>query len=458
MKNLSLLLITLIVLGCSSDFLNLEPPSEPNVANFYKTTADFNTATVGAYGALQTYPDMYFELTAYRSDELTVGAPTAGTQDRYNNDRFTDDASNQLQLNVWGNLYNGISRCNEIISRLGLSSIDAARRQQFEGETRFLRAYHYYNLVGFWGDVPLVLQPIGVEESYRVGRTPQSQVLDAIESDLVQAIGMLPAAYSGVNVGRATSGAARTLLAKVQIARKHYADAVLTLQPLLTGPYQLLADVRQVFNVENKNNNELIFTVRFQKDVPGEGHALWLSTTAANSSLVPSWILAAYAAEDKRRELLAYSRSGTANVYVPVKYLDVVSATTRTAGNDFPLLRFADVLLLYAEALNEKAYSGSGEALAALNKVRMRSGATAYRADALPGQASFRNAVQQERRLEFAYEGHRWFDLIRSGKAQSEIFLYEKLTVPDFRLLYPVPSQEYQKYGSPGLFPQNPGY
>ncbi|MFD2937834.1 RagB/SusD family nutrient uptake outer membrane protein [Spirosoma flavum] len=458
MKTIYTLVLAWLMCACGQNFLNLEPISEANVANFYQNASDFNTAVVGAYGALQTYPDMYFELTSYRSDELTVGAPTAGSQDRYNNDHFLDDASNQLQLSVWANLYNGIARCNEIISRLNTVNLDASVKQPFDGETRFLRAYHYYNLINFWGDVPLVLQPVSVEESYQIGRSSVAAVQEAIEADLTLAIQSLPASYTGVNVGRATAGSARTLLAKVQLMQKRYADVATTLQPLLTGPYQLLSDVSQVFNVANKYNAEIIFAVRYNKEVTNEGHGLWLTTTAATSSLVPPWILAAYPTGDRRRDLVTYARSGTANVYVPNKYLDVVSATTRTAGNDFPLLRFSDVLLMYAEALNEQSYVASGEALSILNRVRTRAGAPAYTAATLPDQSTFRQAIYLERKLEFAYEGQRWFDLLREGSAQAQVLAYEKITVPGYRLLYPVPSQEYLKYRNPTLFPQNPGY
>lgn len=459
MKKIIYLCLLPLLAGCEG-FLELQPKSEASADNFYQTAKNFNTALMGAYGQLQQYPDMYIELVSYRSDELTFGAPTAGTQDRYNIDKFTDDPSNQILLDAWGDLYNGISRCNEIIERLPASEISEELKKQYDAEARFLRAYHYFNLVNFWGSVPLVLKPLTAAEALKIGRSPVGDVEASLESDLELAIEHLPTTFAGNDAGRATSGAARTLLSKIYLRQEKYTEAANTLRPLipLGGTYSLLPDISQVFSVTNKSNSEVVFAVRFNKEVSDGGHPLWLTTNSADATLVPAGLLKAYETNDARRKLLAYARSGASTTYVMNKFMDVLSTATTRAGNDYILLRYADVLLMFAEASNEVGFTATGEALDALNRVRTRAGLEAYRNGELDNQQRFRDAVLLERRLEFPYEGHRYFDLIRSGTIKEEIQRYEEISVPDFRLLYPLPQSEIEKIGNPSIFSQNPGY
>ena len=463
MKNIIILLFAaFFITGCKKDFLVLNPQSQANAEGFYITAADFNTAVIGAYARFRDYPNMYFEMSSYRSDELTLGAPTAGTQDRYNIDKFQDDASNQLLLGVWGNLYNGINRSNEIITRIPDANFADVMKKQYEAEAKFIRAYHYYNLVKFWGDVPLVLKPVSPAESLTIGRSKAADVLSTIAEDLRYGMSNLPVSYTNASdMGRATSGAAAALLAKILLEQKKYPEVLAVLQPLINR-YSLLSNVADVFNVNNKNNAEIIFAVKFNKEVANGGHGLWLSTTSANSSLVPSTLSNAYhPTNDDRKNLLIYSRSGTSNNYLPNKFLDVISTTTRNASNDWILLRYPEVLLMYAEASNELSYASSGNAFNYLNQVRQRAtrkSTPVFTSQDFPDQVSFRNAIYQEYKLEFPYEGQRWFTLTRTGQASSVINQSEGLTIPTFRLLYPVPQTEVEKIGNPAIFPQNVGY
>lgn len=460
-KFLSIILLPLLLISCKKGFLTLNPISEASTENYYKTAKDFNTALIGAYSRFTDYPTMYFELSSYRSDELSLGAPTAGTQDRYNIDKFSDDPSNQILLNVWGNLYNGISRCNEIIARLPDASLTDAERKQIEAEARFIRAYHYYHLVKFWGNVPLITRPISPSESLTAGSVPSAQILNTLVEDLTFSAKNLPERFaSAADLGRATSGAANVLLAKVLMEQKNYTEVQRVLKPLLANRYKLLTDVADVFKVTNKNNEEVIFSVRYNKEVPGAGHGLWLSTTSAKSSLIPPKLLASYGANDRRRDLLLYSRSGSSNNFVPNKFMDVISATTQNAENDWILLRFSEVMLMYAEAVNELGYVTSGEAFDCLNQVRRRSAVTDpnFTSATLPNQAAFRDAVQQEYKLELAYEGQRWLILTRTGKADAAIRQEENINLPAFRLLFPIPQTEIEKIGNPSILPQNPGF
>ncbi len=462
MKNILILIIALVTLvGCKKGFLDIAPESQANAENFYKTSSDYETGLVGAYEKLKAYPNMYLELSSYRSDELTLGAPTAGTQDRYNIDKFQDDASNQLLLGSWADLYNGINRCNQITTRIKEVSFAENLKNQYEAEAKFIRAYHYYNLVNLWGNVPLVLSVISPEEALKTGSTKANDILNTIADDLRFAVLNLPQAYPSNAIGRATKGAASTLLAKVLLMQKKYPEVITALEPVI-GKYSLQTNVSDVFDVNKKNNTEVIFSVRFNKEVVGAGHGLWLNTTSASSSLIPPAIIGAYEpTKDKRRDLLLQARSGTSNNYLPKKFLDVISTVTKNAGNDWVLLRYADVLLMYAEAKNEVGYEASGKAFEYLNAVRQRAtlnSTPVFTATTFPDQVTFREAVYKEYALELPYEGHRWFHLVRTGKAIATIQQTENVVVEPFRLVFPIPQSEIEKVGNPTIFPQNAGY
>lgn len=463
MKKIFLIILAAITItSCSKDFLELNPQAQANSEGFYKTQSDFNTAVIGAYARFRVYPNMYFEMSSFRSDELSIGAPTAGTQDRFNIDKFQDDPSNQVTLGIWADLYNGINRCNEIIDRLPDANFTPSFKNQYEAEAKFIRAYHYYNLVNFWGNVPLVTTTISPDQALTIGGSNKEIIYALISNDLKFAINNLPQSYSNsIDVGRATSAAAAALLARILLDQKKYNEVISVLQPII-GRYSLLSRVGDVFNVNNKNNAEIIFSIRFNKEALNSGHGLWLSTTSTTSSQVPPSVLNSYhPTNDRRRDLLLNARSGTSNIFVPAKFLDVISTTTRNAGNDWILLRYAEVLLMYAEAANEISYEPTGNAFTYLNLVRSR--ATQNLTPLLtsvdfPNQLSFRNAIFQEYKLEFPYEGQRWFTLLRSQLAISTIATTENVVLPTFRLIFPIPQSEIQKINNPAIFPQNPGY
>ncbi len=456
MKKIKTLLLTAITIlsACKEDFIDLAPVSEPNAENFYKTANDFNTALVAAYSTLQSHVDIYFELVEYRSDNLFLDAPTAGTQDRYNIDKFKETSANELLNEAWGVHYNGLLRCNKILTLIGGVEMNEALKEQYEGEARFIRAYTYFNLVRFWGKVPLVLQPVSPEEALKIGRTDVSKVYNAIKEDLTIASEYLPSSYSGSDLGRATSGAASTLLGKVYLTQGKFSEAKAILSQVL-GKYSLLNNVDDVFDVNNKMNTEIIFAIRFNKDVVGEGHGLWFSVSDITTSPISDDLLNAFSANDKRRNLVAYTKVGS--VLVLNKFHDERSLVTNSAGNDYIILRYPDVLLMYAEAHNEMGYNANGDAFKYLNEVHTRAGLTPLTSDDLPNQVAFRAAILKERQFEFPFEGQRWFDLIRTGAAIDEI-AKTGLSIREYQFIYPVPNAEIEKINNKDIFDQNPGY
>jgi hypothetical protein len=331
-------------------------------------------------------------------------------------------------------------------------------RIQYEGEARFLRALTYFNIVRLWGNAPLILQPITTQEAYSQVRNNASEIYSAIEADLIFAE-QLPKKYADdADLGRATSGAAKVLLAKVYLTQRKQNEAVVLLEDLITNyaeVYGLQPTPEDIFDVTKKMNKEIVFAVRFSKTIPGENSSTHDAYT--NKFGLDAALLSGYKGTDKRKALLGYTRINS--TFIVKKYAEAPDPTTNNIGFDFPVLRWADVLLMYAEALNEVGYSSdeTGAAFTALNAVRSRATASLYNNTTLTDQSSFREAVLLERRLELPLENHRWFDLLRTGKAIDAMKVV-KLDITDNDLLYPIPESEVLIMNNPTGFPQNPGY
>ena len=451
-KIIYILGLVFLLTSCSKDFLEIEPVSDFNSEDFYKTEGEFNAALTGAYAKLQGQVSIYFELSEWRSDYLDLAAPTAGTQDRYDICKFQDNSANGLITSAWANYYNGILRCNVITDNLAGATLDESFKKQIEGEARFIRALTYFNMVRLWGDVPIILKQVTPDESLAIGRSPVADVYQVIESDLLFAKDNLKL----TNNGRATSGAAKALLGKVYLTQKKYSEAITLLSELI-GQYALLPNIADVFSTTNKQNKELIFSIQFYKGISAEGHGLWFSVSDVTTTPNTLKIQKAYETVDTRKAMFDYTLAGPKNnIFVPGKFFD--TPTNNNYGNDYTILRYADVLLMLSESLNEQSYQPAGTAFDYLNEVRKRAKLTPLTATDLPNQGSFRDAVLQERFLEFPFEGHRWFDLIRTNTAAKEIKTGIGINILPFQLLYPVPQTEIQKINNPSIFYQNEGY
>lgn len=451
------LLIISLLAGCRKDFLDLKPLSQPNANNFYRTANDFGNAVNGAYDALQStsqYGGDFNTLLEARSDNVLDNDPSSNAGLRYNIDRFIEPTTNTILRDTWGSLYTGINRTNLVLDKIDAVDFDATLKARYKGEAQFIRALSYFNLVRLWGRVPLVLTAGTTADARQYVRNEVSEIYAAIEKDLTAAATNLPVSYTGTDVGRATAGAAKGLLGKVLVTEKKFDQAVPVLRDVVNaGTYRLLPNPGDPFLVTNKNNAEMLFAVKFKKGGL-EGHGLWYGTNIGDN--IEASLRAAYPAGDKRLPLtLQVPVPSNVNV-VPRKFYDEFSAAN-DVGNDFPVLRFADVLLLYAEALNEAGYQADGEAFRVLNLVRSRAGVTPYTAALLPTKETFRTAVINERRLELALENDRWFDLVRTGTAVSALKI-TGITVPANRVIYPIPQSEIDLYNNPTTFPQNPGY
>lgn len=453
-------LATLLMTSCGDSFFDLEPASSVTIDKVYKTASDYNVAVIGCYAKLQSQVDFYTECCEYRSDNLSLGAPTAGTQDRYDIDHFTEKPSNGILSSYWANFNNNVYRCNLLLDQIDGANFAENLKKQYKGEAMFIRALNYFNMYRIWGGVPATKHVVSAAEALKVARYSDEQMFDLIAGDLKEIVdnNYLPETYSSADMGRATSGAAKALLGKVYLTFHKWTEAKDILSQLI-GKYQLVSPIAQVFNVDNKNNNEIIFAVHFNKEIEGEGHSYWYNlTNASDDTNQTSSLLNTFPTGDARKDLITYVQVEK-NVRLMNKFYDTKSPTFKTVGNDQILLRYADVLLMYAEALNEIQYDASEGSLALkyLNAVRQRAGISNLTVKQLPTQEKFRKGILVERQREFPYEGQRWFDLVRMGFAKS-VMAENGVEIKDYQLLFPIPQQEIEKVGDKSILWQNPGY
>lgn len=479
---------TILFFGsCSKDFINLAPASNQTSATFFKTAADFQQGVNAIYDGLQSqqaYGKTFYYLMEVRSDNTDIADRGANAGVASQVDLFTEATTNSFVSDGFAGSYVIITRANAVLDRIDGASIDDASKKQFKGEALFLRALSYFNLVRLFGNVPLVVRTESPNESLADKRNPVAEVYAQIESDLKLAATLLPVAYTSSNdLGRATAGSANTLLGKVYVTEKKWSDAATVLKTVLPN-YSLLPNYADLFRADNPVSAETVFTVRFRKGLsPTEGNTffsdmvpmIYINGTvyAGATNNRPTVDMAkAYEAGDKRFAAsmdTVYLRNATtlsSGRYVK-KYLDL-PATTGDQGNSFPVLRYADALLLLAEALNEQAYSAAvtdGSALYYLNRVRIRAGLNAYSGTDLPTQDAVREALYRERRVELAFENDRWFDVIRYSKGlatlQSHLQKEYGLASPVLttnRFLFPIPQREIEVHHDPVNFPQNAGY
>lgn len=474
------LLITCALVGCSKDYLNLTPISSAVSANFYKTADDIKIAVNGAYGSLQAggvFSNIYIFGDITSDNSYPVASGTVTDQDEF--DRFYIRTTNPYISGCWNDSYKAISRFNTILDRVSAVQMDELLKNRYIGEVKFLRGLVYFHLVRIFGDVPLVLKEItNPDEGYQYGRNPKAEVYAQIEKDLQEAEAVLPVSYSSADIGRATQGAAKALLGKVYLTEKKYSEAAAKLKEVIDlNVYDILSSYGDVFKVSNKNNKESVFDVQFKSGGSGEGNS-WPNSFAPQNSgnAVIQFggdgnnnptddILAAYEAGDLRKNItVATSYVNASGAIVPgnfvKKYYDV-PASKNDNGNNIPVIRYADVLLMYAECLNEKEYEPDGVAFSYLNKIRNRAGLAARTSAEINDQQAFRLALEQERRVEFAFEGQRWFDLVRTGRAipvmnakKSIMGLTKELT--ENNLVFPVPQSQIDINKS--KITQNSGY
>jgi starch-binding outer membrane protein, SusD/RagB family len=421
--------------------LEEDPESFIIDAQFYKTDDEAKSAVNSIYSGINNATHTLYNRLLQISTEMATDDYQAGPRARNAHVRalsgLTHDASNDRMQEIWKQSYDVINRANVAIDRIeGNTNLTPELATRLVNEAKFLRALLYFNLVRWFGDVPLVLhQPDLKKESLNASKSTEADVYSQIINDLEAAENLpAPGQYSSADVGRVTAGAAKSLLAKVYLTKEDWTSAAAKAKEVIDSQwYQLFEEYIDVFNVATKNGKEHIFSAQFKGYFNFYGNMLG-GTAAPNE--VPgingdyadalnkgSNLYESFSDTDKRKAVtfvteMVSPKDGKTYTFEPHlnKYYDPTTpAAPGESSKNTPIIRYAEVLLIYAEALAQEQGPTEG-AYAALDQVRVRAGLEKL-SETKPGlsKEDFREAVYDERRKELVYEYQRWFDLARRG-------------------------------------------
>lgn len=433
-----------------SKVIDLYPESNLNTGTYYSTADEVRTGLIGCYSGLQK--PMYYEwqLTELRSDNTKMGAPTSSNTfntDLTNLDVFIPTTGQDAIYQYWISTYNNIRTANIILQNLGVTYepstgalslgstnilMSDSLRKQYAGEALVLRAYAYFNLVRLYGGVFLIHTPIAAEDAKKINRSSADDIYKLIVADLTTASTYLSALkfsqIPAATVGRVNAWTAKGLLAKVYLTQNNKPSAITLLNDIIANSgYSLQSTYANVFSITNEMNSEIMFTVRYKAGNLGLGSTFGndFAPIGSNPAVIngsgKGWN---YPTNDidttlgittvDPRKATAMASFGTSKVLYVKKFLTPV-VTASDGESDWPILRYADILLMLAEA---QGYTPSSIAL--INQIRTRAGLTALPAT-VNSIATFEKALADERRLEFAFENQRFFDLVRFNKTMTTI-------------------------------------
>jgi len=462
------IILSLTLLGLFSScsgFLDEKLKGQYSAENYYTTEEAATQAVNGIYNSLYSIKLWIFGDVA--SDDAVKGG-NAGDQGDINfiND-FTASSDNGVISTFWQDTYETISRANNVIAYVPSMSIDATLRDRLVGEAKFLRAFSYFNLVNVFGKVPLKLLPQTTQANINVGLSEVSAIYTQIEKDLNDAIAVLPASYSSEK-GRVTKGAAYGLLAKADLYQQKYAECLTNINALESlKQYRLAGNYADLFKAGAEDSSEIIFGIRYVNDTKaslGNLMTVWFAPSteggyyfdAPTQSYVDAFTEKDTTGADDPRLDASIGRDGKpwfnkttyssswseATGYLVKKYDEDAVPGLAIAQSTVPYhyMRYADILLMKAEAINELGGADAvAKAAVPLNQVRKRAGLAPTTAST---QGALRAVIRNERRKELGFEFHRFFDLMRWGKEAAETALGSDFKWKEPRFYFPLPQEE----------------
>ncbi|MFV0144725.1 RagB/SusD family nutrient uptake outer membrane protein [Empedobacter falsenii] len=459
-------IMALLLSSCDNDLLNINPESTKVNSDFYADAAQIEQGLNSVYGTLQ-YNGQYrlamLAIGEIPTDNTYCEVPANDSFTYGEFDFFTIQPNNSLIGNIWKDNYIGIQQANIILNRIdNITDMSDMDKSMVKGEVKFLRALMYFNLVRIFGDVPLVTkETTDVNSYFGQGRTSKNEVYDLIKTDLTDAIDLLPVIPA--KIGKVTKGAALGILGKVYLTLGEYEKALTYLNQIETLGYYLLDNPNDIFDINNENNNEIIFDVQFASGLNGnsEGSNAFQMFSpsgtvsgAKGHNLPTKEIYNLYSKNDLRRD--AYIGITKNNIHF-TKKLVKTSNSVEDGGSNVVVLRLADVLLMISECYANK--NDFVNANAYLNRIKQRAGLTVVD---INNQSELLSEIALERRLELIGEGHRWFDLVRTGNAIEVISNHLAITpgfstaqIKSHHLLMPIPQNQINTDSS---IIQNPGY
>ncbi|NII85293.1 RagB/SusD family nutrient uptake outer membrane protein [Pedobacter sp. SG908] len=471
----------LLTASCKKDFLNVPPQAQQPSVTFWKTPEDALKGVNAIYANLRSWNNVAFNAIAIEStgsDEADKGStPTDATFFNLY-DQFTVTSTHGTLLDFWTGQYQNINLCNQVLDNIPNISMDESLKNRYLAEAKFVRAYSYFRLVRAYGNVVLRLHVPKDNSEYNLPQSDKATVYAQIEKDLNEAAAVLPQSYGAADLGRATKGAAIGLHAKVAMYQNKWADVLSLTNQVMTMGYDLFPDFEKGFRTQNENNIESLFEVQAEL-VPGNADASnsQYSQVQGVAGIMgwgfntPSEVLAnAFEIGDPRRDATILFKNETTpqgdlipssvpnerynqKSYVP--FAMRISGFNEGAQQNFRVLRFADILLMNAEAANEQG--NTSQALTSLNRVRAR--ARGGNINILPDvtttdKTTLRNAIWKERQVELAMENDRYFDVIRQGRGLA--VFGPKGWKANKNEVWPIPQNEIELSGN--LLKQNPGY
>jgi len=472
-----LMVFSLTILSACTDFLTEDLKGDFSSSTYYKNDKQALQAVNGVYNAIAftRFDNALWVFGDIASDDAVKGGNPGDQSEITYIDEFNADANNGIISNYWSITYEAIARANNVIANVPAISMDEVMKNRIIGEAKFIRAYSYFNLVNTFGKVPLKLLPQLTQATIHVPLSEVPAIYLQIEKDLMDAVAVLPVDYTSGDLGRVTRGAALAMLGKVSLYEQQWSTAISYFhQAEAPGIYHLLPDYADNFKLANENSPESVFEIQhLSNQNPFTGSALnqWFAPAqeggyyfnAPTQSLVDAFETSSTGEVDPRLDA-SIGRDGQpwlngeifSSVWSPTGYLtkkhqqplSEISSSLKGDGDlNYIYMRYADVLLMKAEAFNE--LSNADSAKANLNKVRQRARAS-YNgtppddllADITTNDHNLlQTAIRHERRVELAQEFHRYFDLMRWGKSVAEAALG-----PDFNFeskrYFPIPQAE----------------
>lgn len=484
---IAVLLAGSLFTGCNK-YLNVLPESEYSVSGSYKTENDFQQAIAGVYAQQQSLYQSnacYYRAMICRGDEAQIGG-----QYLEGLDQFIDNENNTVLDGAWNNYWRIIYLSNMILSKIDAGTFnDPAMQSYIKGEAYMFRAYGYWNLGWQFGGVPLIDKPTGVAETKTEARSTQEATFDKAIADYTEAMGLLPEAWTGSNAGRVTKYAAEGMLARLYLFQSQFGKAKPLLNDIITsGKYKMEDNYLDCFTDSHDNGPERVWEVQFTGGLTGEGQffstgllpegfndpSIMPFSGFSTAVIVSDELYYSYEQDDKRKAvsiLKGWNNRGvedTVSAFI-LKYSHYDAYTPKTQqdwANNLPVLRYTDVLMMYAEVLNEESYVANGQAFTIINDVRKRAGLGALTATTVADQGAFREALRRERRHEFAFEGLRWRDMIRWGIAENVMNSYfqgekegnGRYSMKAYQTLFAIPFEAISRYNDDAVMWQNPGY
>lgn len=439
-------LAVVIMIACSEDFLDRPSQSALTSAVYFKTQADFESAVNGIYAPLRSFYNNQTRNNTWTPPNLLMGDMHSDNARYYYNPNYRASAGNEIPADFipentlfsgyWNSFYSWITRANQVLSVIDNDGIDwdsNVARDNLKGQALFLRAFSYWQLAQIYGDACIHLQPVTTVEGASVPLSSRSDVIEVIKTDASLAASLL-LNKADQQAGRVTSGTAKMLLAEVAIWEKDYGTAE-TLLLSLRSEYSLMPSYADVFDPTQKNNSESIFEIQYSNvsstyssnfaypmmPYPMSADVMATLTGANNATALTEGegfctptpnLIAAYEPDDERFDVTIQYISNANGSVVPtcVKYLSEHPLYWQ-ADDNMPIYRYAEALLFLAEAINEQPGSRQQDAMVYVNEVRNRAGLLDN--NTASTQAEVREAILQERRVELAFEGKRFWDLVR---------------------------------------------